>query len=74
HRVQIWLTNIPAWRNYDLVLRRGDESYVGFSIEAGNADEYIDIPTLAPGFYYIQVYRTSGAGSTEPYHLRVVFQ
>ena len=74
HRVQIWLSNIPAGRNYDLVLRKQDASSVAYSLNPGNADEYIDIPTLAPGFYYVQIYRTSGAGSSEPYHLRIVFQ
>jgi hypothetical protein len=74
HRVQVWLTNIPAGRNYDLVLRRGDTSAVEYSVELGNADEYINVPSLAPGLYYIQVYRTSGAASSQPYHLRVVYE
>jgi hypothetical protein len=74
HRVRIWLTNIPAGRDYDLVLRRQDASVVGYVPQPGNADEYIDIATLAPGFYYIQVYRISGAGSSQPYHVRVVYE
>jgi hypothetical protein len=74
HRVQVWLTNIPAGCNYDLVLRKQDASSVAYSFQPGDADEYIDVPTLASGFYYIQVYRTSGAGSSQPYHLRVVYE
>jgi uncharacterized repeat protein (TIGR02543 family)/uncharacterized repeat protein (TIGR01451 family) len=74
HRVRIWLTNIPAGRNYDLVLRKEDTSVLGYSLNTGNADEYIDIPSLPPGFYYIQVYRTEGAWSSQPYHLRVVYE
>jgi hypothetical protein len=74
HRVRLWLTNIPADRNYDLVLRRPNEDPVEWSLKGGNADEYIDIPSLAPGTYYVQVYRTGGAGSSQPYHLRVVYE
>ncbi len=74
HRVRIWLTNIPEGRNYDLVLRKEDTTAVGYSLQPENADEYIDIPSLPAGFYYIQVYRTSGAGSSQPYHLRVVYE
>ena len=74
HRVQIWLTHVPADRNYDLVLRRGNTSVVEYSIQPGNADEYINVPSLAPGFYYIQVYRTDGAGTSQPYELRAVYE
>ncbi len=74
HRVQVWLTNIPAGRNYDLVLRRADTSAVEYSVKLGNADEYINVPSLAPASYYIQIYRTSGAASSQPYYVRVVYE
>jgi hypothetical protein len=74
HRVRIWLTNIPAGRNYDLVLRKPDATAVGYSLQGGNANEYIDISSLPQGLYFVQVYRTSGAGSSQPYHLRAIYQ
>jgi hypothetical protein len=74
HRVRIWLTNIPAGRNYDLVLRKANEDAVAWSLQGGNADEYIEVPSLPAGVYYVQVYRTSGAGSSQPYELRVVYE
>jgi uncharacterized repeat protein (TIGR01451 family) len=72
-RVELWLRNIPAGQDYDLTLRDTTLGVVGHSGELGNANEYIRTGTLPAGWYYIQVYNRSGGGSTQAYHLRVVY-
>jgi predicted secreted protein len=75
--VELWLSNIPAGQNYTLVLRDDDDPYytpVGYAPQPGNADEHILTGVLLPGRYYVQVYHDSPGGSTQPYHLRVVYQ
>jgi len=69
--LELWLTDIPSGHDYDLVLR--DSSLtppIGYSGEPGNSPEHIETGILATGRYYIQVYRHSLGGSTQPYHLR----
>jgi hypothetical protein len=72
--VELWLTDIPAWQNYNLVLRNANLDAVGYSGRPGENDEHILTGTLPAGRYYIQVFRESGNGSTLPYHLRVVYE
>ncbi len=72
--VVVDLTNIPTGRNYNLIVRNGNLDEVGYEGTPGNVDEHLEIPILAPGRYYIQVYRYSGPGSTQPYNLRVIYQ
>jgi hypothetical protein len=77
--VEGWLTNIPAGENYDLVLRYDFEPYDpvpgGYSGELGNSDEQILTSILTPGRYLIQIFnRAEGAGSTDPYQLRVIYE
>jgi hypothetical protein len=80
HTVEGWLTNIPADRNYDLVLRYDFAPYEvvpnGYSGNLGNADEYFLTGVLAPGRYLIQVFHREEPrlGSTQSYHLRVVYE
>jgi hypothetical protein len=71
--VELWLTNIPGGCDYDLVLRDAALVQVGYSGNVGSADEHISTGTLTTGWYYVQVYHRSTAGSSEPYHLRVVY-
>ncbi|MFN2284608.1 MAG: Ig-like domain-containing protein, partial [Anaerolineae bacterium] len=71
--VELWLSNIAAAQDYDLTLRNAALQVVAHSGELGNANEYIRTATLPAGWYYIQVYNRSGNGSTQPYHLRVVY-
>ncbi len=74
HSVELWLTNIAPGEDYDVYLRDASLSEVGKSAESGNVDEHIPPGVLSPGRYYIQVYNDSASGSTQPYHLRVVYQ
>jgi len=74
HTVEVWLSNIPAGHNYDLTLRDASLNVVGHSGELRNADEHILTGALPPGRYYIQVTNASQTGSTQAYHLQVVYQ
>jgi hypothetical protein len=74
HTVELWLTNIPAGQDYDVVLRDASLEFVGFSGQLGNANEHILTDILLPGRYYVLLYHTSPGGSTQPYHLKVVYQ
>lgn len=70
---QLWLTNIPGGCDYDLVLRDASLAQVGYSGNVGSADEHITTSALSPGRYYVQIYHRSAAGSSQPYHLKVVY-
>ncbi|MBN1889184.1 MAG: hypothetical protein JW850_14420, partial [Thermoflexales bacterium] len=75
HSVTIDLTNIPLGQDYDLAL--WDTTFaspVVYSDKKGNADEHIQTGVLSPGRYYIQVYHNNSGGSTQLYHLRVVYR
>ena len=72
--VELWLTNIPADNNFELVLRDINLDIVAQSTNPGNMDEYIQTGSLTPAPYYIQVVRVGGSGSTQSYHLRVVYE
>ncbi|MBN1658939.1 MAG: PPC domain-containing protein, partial [Anaerolineae bacterium] len=75
HSVELALSNIAGGENYNLVLRDASlENVVGYSALPGNANEYISIPELPAGRYYIQVYNFSQVGSDQPYHLHVVYE
>ena len=74
HSVELWLTNIAAGQDYDVYLRDVNLNVVDSSATAGSVDEHIFIDDLQSGRYYIQVYNYSASGSTQPYHLRVVYE
>ncbi|HDQ71708.1 MAG TPA: hypothetical protein ENN19_06380, partial [Chloroflexi bacterium] len=74
HSVELWLTNIASGEDYDVYLRDASLSIVRASAQAGNVDEYFLTGDLQPGRYYIQVYNDSASGSTQPYHLRVLYE
>jgi hypothetical protein len=71
--VELYLTNIPAGQNYDLVLRDTSLNIRGYSGQPGNANEYINA-SVAAGRYLVQVYHRSGSGSSQPYHLKAVYE
>ena len=73
HSVELWLTNIPAGQDNNLVLRDSEQYLVRYSGNLGYASEHILPVTLPAGRYYIQVFNYSGGGSTQPYHLRIVY-
>jgi hypothetical protein len=75
YSVELWLTNIPAGSDYDLVLYDSDLGMRGYSGLTGSGDEHIVTALSAAGRYFVRVYHRSGAGSgTQPYHLRAVYQ
>ena len=72
--VRLWLQNIPDGRNYDLVLRDDAlETQPGwYSVGLGSQDEYVEA-TVPAGRYHIQIHNAGGRGSSQPYHLRVMY-
>ncbi len=74
HSVELWLTNIASGEDYDLYLRDVNLKIVGKSEEGDNANEYVSVDNLPTGRYYIQIYPRDPSGSTQPYHLRVVYE
>ena len=72
--VEMWLSNIPSGHNWDLVLRdHGLLTYDGwYSIRSGNKDEHVEV-IVPGGRYYIQIYNGGDPGSSQPYHLKVVY-
>jgi hypothetical protein len=68
--VELWLRDIPAGQDYNLVLRDANQNVVGYSAWGGNTNEYIR-ETVSPGRYYVQVWNYAGAGSTLRYHLQL---
>jgi hypothetical protein len=73
-RCELWLSNIPVQHNYTLVLRDAALNSIAYNPQPSNFDEYILTNLLPAGQYYIQVFRTQGSGSAQPYHLRMVCQ
>lgn len=69
---ELWLTNMASGQDFNLVLRDATLGIVGYSGQAGNADEHIAITALAAGRYYLQVRRVTG-DSSQPYHVRGVW-
>ncbi len=75
HSVELWLTNIAVGQDYDVYLREETNlDGVGSSAETGNVDERIFIEDLQRGRYYIHLDNFGKSGSTQPYHLRVVYE
>ncbi|MCB0000075.1 MAG: hypothetical protein KDE56_30135, partial [Anaerolineales bacterium] len=72
---ELFLSQIPAGHNYNLILRNEALEVVpgGNSGNIGNADEHIGPLHLPAGLYYIQIFNRSQSGSTQPYQLRVVY-
>jgi hypothetical protein len=68
-RIEVWLRDIPAGQNYDLVVRDASLNLEGYSAELGDRDERILTDLLPVGRYYVQVYQRSGGGSPELYTL-----
>jgi len=72
--VELWLDNIPAGQNYDLVLRDDPAlNAIGYSGELGNTAEHISVAVPAAGRYYIQIFNRGKTGSSQPYQLRAVY-
>jgi hypothetical protein len=71
--VEIRLTNIPSGQNYDLVLRDTSLNARGYSANPGNNPELIQVQ-VPSGKYLVQVYHRDGTGSSQPYHVRAVYQ
>jgi hypothetical protein len=77
HAVEIRLTNIPTpfdEHDYDLALYDADINRIALSDQTGTDSEVIAVDALPAGNYYIQVINFKGTGSTQPYHLRVVYE
>jgi len=78
--VEVWLTNIPAGQDYDLVLRDANLNRLGWGKNTGNADEHILSGSLQSGRYYIQVKlaELAGGGNTggspDAYQVKAVYR
>jgi fimbrial isopeptide formation D2 family protein len=71
--VELWLTNIPAGQDFDLLLYDADLNEVARSDQTGAPSEHI-LKVVAAGRYYVQAYHWDGNGSTQAYHLKVDYQ
>jgi hypothetical protein len=76
HTLELWLTNIPSGRDYQLYLYDNDfpHNLIGYSDNNGNTPEHILTEPQAAGKYFVRVRRKSGGETTQPYTLRVVFR
>lgn len=74
HSVELWLANILVGHDYDLYLRDLSMDVLAYSDNPNNKSEHIPPLILSKGRYYIQIYNRSQTGSTQPYHLRVVYK
>jgi hypothetical protein len=76
HTLELWLTNIPSGRDYQLYLYDNDfpHNLIGYSDNNGNAPEHILTEPQVAGKYYVRVRRKSGSETTQPYNLRGVFR
>ncbi|MCC7355578.1 MAG: PPC domain-containing protein [Anaerolineae bacterium] len=66
-----WLWNIPVGSNYNLVLYNEAKNLVedGYSGNAGNANEHVQVGVQPPGKYYVRVYRGEGPPTLAKYSL-----
>jgi len=68
--LDVYLTDIPAGNNSDLVLRDDALGLIGYSGELGTTDEHVAAGVLPAGRYYVQVYHRAYGGGTGAYALR----
>jgi hypothetical protein len=73
--VELWLRDIPAGHDYNLVLRDANLGMIGYSAERGAVPEHIVHGSVPPGRYYVQVwnYVWQEVGSTQAYELQVSY-
>lgn len=72
--VELWLQNIPAGSNYNLYVRPDwdIQQIIGFSINGGNADEYVRLEALPGGHrYFVQIINQDRVRHTQPYWLTI---
>jgi PKD repeat protein len=74
HVIDVWLTEIPAGQDYDVLLRDAERTAITHSANLGQDPERISTDVLPAGRYYIEVYQWDSGGSSQPYHLRVVYE
>jgi hypothetical protein len=67
--IELWLTNMAAGQDFNLMLRDASLAQLKYSGNVGNADEHIPSTSLPAGRYYVQVRRMTG-DSARPYYLR----
>lgn len=74
HTIEVSLRNIPVGANYHLYLYDSVQNLVGYSGNAGNADEYILTNPLLASRYYVRVQRVAGFSPAQAYLLQVRYQ
>lgn len=74
HTIEVSLRNIPVGANYHLYLYDSVQNLVGYSGNAGNADEYILTNPLLASRYYVRVQRVAGYSPAQAYLLQVRYQ
>jgi hypothetical protein len=71
--VELWLTDIPAGQDFDLVLRDAALAEIARSDQIGTPSEHIQ-KSVEAGRYYVQVVHWAGAGSTQAYRLKAEYE
>lgn len=72
--VELWLQNIPAGSDYNLYIRPDwdIQQIIGFSINGGNADEYVRLDAPLGGHrYFVQIINRDRVRSAQPYRLTI---
>jgi hypothetical protein len=72
-RVDIFLSKIPPFRDYDLYLLDASLGLVALSERPGNLEEHIATSVLPAGRYYIRVVNAKSLVSTQAYQLKAEF-
>jgi hypothetical protein len=73
-RVDLFLSKIPPFSDYDLYLLDASLGLVAFSERPGNLEEHIATSVLPAGRYYIRVVNAKPFVSTQAYQLKPEFE
>ncbi|MCX7748254.1 MAG: S8 family serine peptidase [Clostridia bacterium] len=69
-KLNVNLTNVPFYRDYDMAIYDASGNMVGGSFRASNYDETYNALIDAPGKYYIRVYSYIGCDPIQNYQLK----
>ena len=70
--INVSLSDIPSWCDYDIKLYNNTQTQVSYSNKSGNANEYIKHTATSSGTYYVRIYSYSGYSPYSSYALAVM--